>query len=57
METFVYWLCITEIILNNAHCNRIIAAIEQHLKLQQGSYIGSLRGIEARASMAREKLT
>ena len=33
------------------------AATEQCLELQQRSYIGSLRGIEARASMAREMLT
>ena len=61
METFVYWLRITEFILNNTHCtqNDRLAALlhtEQRLELQQGSYIGSLRGIEARASMARERL-
>ena len=57
MKTFVYWLHITAFILNNAHCihaERLLrsAATELHLELQQGSYIGSLRGIEARASMA-----
>ena len=47
-------------ILNNAHHTErspCCTATEQRLELQQGSYIGSLRGIEARASMARERLT
>ena len=50
METFVCWLCITDFILNNAHCTQRLlcsAATEQRLELQQGSYIGSLGGIEA----------
>ena len=60
IETFVYWLCITEFILNNAHHTQndhlASAATEQRLELQQGSYIRSLRGTEARASMASERL-
>ena len=62
METFVYWLRITEFILNNAHHTQnarraALHATEQRLELQQRSYVGSLRGIEARASVARERLT
>ena len=55
---FVYWLRITEFVLNNAHHTKRSprsTATEQWLELQQGSYIGSLSGIEARASMAIEK--
>ena len=51
---FVYWLHIIEFILNNAHHTErspCFAATEQHLELRQGSYKGSLRGIEARASI------
>ena len=56
METFVYWLR-TIILNNNTERSPYSAATEQRLELQQGSYIGSLRGIKARASMARERLT
>ena len=50
--------------LNNAHRtqNDRLAQLQRcykakFLELQQGSYIGSLRGTEAGASMARESLT
>ena len=52
METFVYSLRMTKIILNNAHCthnNCLAVLLEQCLELQKRSYSASLCGIEARA--------